>query len=156
VEYVPGGELEGLVDDFGPLPEGALSQVGADVVLSFAHAQEWGIIHRDVKPQNVLLDGHGSPKLADFGIARAFDTTHETHPGSYLGTTTAYSSPEQLRGERIIPKSDVYSLGANLYQVAVGRRRSPTTPKRSPTSTYTSCRSLPGSAACGSARDSKS
>jgi eukaryotic-like serine/threonine-protein kinase len=120
MEYVPGGDLKELIDRTGPLPEAILSRLGADVVAGLAHAHERGIIHRDVKPRNILIDAHGNPKLADFGIARAFDSTHETHPGSYLGTA-AYSSPEQLRGERITPKSDVYSFGATLYYAAVGR-----------------------------------
>ena len=121
MEYVPGGDLKDLIDRTGPLPEAMLSRLGADVVSGLAHAHERGIIHRDVKPRNILLDGQGNPKLADFGIARAFDTTHETHPGSYLGTA-AYSSPEQLKGERVTTKSDVYSFGATLYHAAVGRR----------------------------------
>jgi len=121
MEYVPGGDLKDLIDRTGPLPEAMLSRIGADVVSGLAHAHERGIIHRDVKPRNILLDGQGNPKLADFGIARAFDTTHETHPGSYMGTA-AYSSPEQLKGERVTTKSDVYSFGATLYHAAVGRR----------------------------------
>jgi len=120
MEYVPGGDLKDLIDRTGPLPEAMLARLGADVVSGLAHAHERGIIHRDVKPRNILLDAHGNPKLADFGIARAFDSTHETHPGSYLGTA-AYSSPEQLKGERVTAKSDVYSLGATLYHAAVGR-----------------------------------
>jgi serine/threonine-protein kinase len=121
MEYVPGGDLKDLIDRTGPLPEAMLSRLGADVVSGLAHAHERGIIHRDVKPRNILLDGQGNPKLADFGIARAFDTTHETHPGSYLGTA-AYSSPELLKGEKVTTKSDVYSFGATLYHAAVGRR----------------------------------
>jgi serine/threonine-protein kinase len=121
MEYVPGGDFKGLIDRTGPLPEVTLGRLGADVVSGLAHAHEQGIIHRDVKPRNILLDAHGNPKLADFGIARAFDSTHETHPGSYLGTA-AYSSPEQLKGERVTTRSDVYSFGATLYHAAVGRR----------------------------------
>jgi serine/threonine-protein kinase len=99
-----------------------LLRVGADVASGLIHAHERGIIHRDVKPRNILLDERGSPKLADFGIARALDgTTSNNRAGSYLGTA-AYSSPEQLRGERVTPKSDVYSLGATLYHAAVGEQ----------------------------------
>ena len=122
MEYVPGGDFQGLMDRNGPLPETMLSRVGADVASGLAHAHERGIIHRDVKPGNILLDERGSPKLADFGIARALDgTTSRDRAGSYLGTA-AYSSPEQLRGERVTPKSDVYSFGATLYHAAVGKR----------------------------------
>ena len=121
MEYVPGGDLKELIDGRGPLPEAMLSRLGADAVSGLAHAHERGIIHRDVKPRNILLDDGGNPKLADFGIARAFDSTHETHPGSFLGTA-AYSSPEQLQGQKVTPKSDVYSFGATLYHAATGRR----------------------------------
>lgn len=122
MEYVPGGDLQDLMDRNGPLPETMLSRVGADVAAGLAHAHARGIVHRDVKPRNILLDDRGSPKLADFGIARALDaTTSQNRAGSYLGTA-AYSSPEQLRGERVTSKSDVYSFGATLYHAAVGKR----------------------------------
>ena len=119
VEYVPGGDLKDLIDRRGPLPGIMLSRIGADVADGLAHAHERGVIHRDIKPQNVLIDDYGSPKLTDFGIARALDADHSTSTGSYLGTAL-YSSPEQLRGEGITPKSDIYSLGATLYHAAVG------------------------------------
>jgi eukaryotic-like serine/threonine-protein kinase len=121
MEYVPGGDFKDLMDRCGPLPEAMLSRVGADVASGLTHAHGRGIIHRDVKPHNILLDERGSPKLADFGIARALDgTTSHNRAGSYLGTA-AYSSPEQLRGERVTPKSDIYAFGATLYHAAVGR-----------------------------------
>ena len=119
MEYVSGGDLKSLVDLRGPLPGTMLSRVGADAAAGLAHAHERGIIHRDVKPQNILIDEYGSSKLTDFGIARALDADHSTSTSSYLGTA-AYSSPEQLRGEKITPKSDVYSLGVTLYHAAVG------------------------------------
>jgi len=119
VEYVPGGDLKALIEGSGPLPGTMLSHIGAAVADGLAHAHERGIVHRDIKPQNVLIDEYGSPKLTDFGIARALDSTQSTSTDSYLGTA-AYSSPEQLQGERVTPKSDVYSLGATLYHAAVG------------------------------------
>jgi eukaryotic-like serine/threonine-protein kinase len=120
MEYVPCGDFKDMMDRNGPLPETMLSRVGVDVAAGLAHAHERGIVHRDVKPRNVLIDERGSPKLADFGIARALDgTTSHNRADSYLGTA-AYSSPEQLRGERVTAKSDVYSLGATLYHAAVG------------------------------------
>jgi eukaryotic-like serine/threonine-protein kinase len=119
VEYVPGGDLKALIKRRGPLPGAMLSRIGADVAAGLAHAHERGVIHRDIKPQNVLIDEYGSPKLTDFGIARALNVDHSTSTDSYLGTPL-YSSPEQLRGEEITAKSDVYSLGATLYHAAVG------------------------------------
>ena len=122
MEYVSGGDFEDLIDRNGSIPETMLLRVGVDVASGLSHAHERGIIHRDVKPHNILLDERGSPKLADFGIARALDGTTSNHrAGSYLGTA-AYSSPEQLRGERVTSKSDVYSLGATLYHAAVGEQ----------------------------------
>ena len=119
MEYLPGGDLKELVDGRGPIPDTMLCRIGVDVAAGLAHAHERGVIHRDIKPQNVLMDEYGSPKLADFGIARAFDMAHSTSTGSYLGTA-AYSSPEQLQGGQVTPKSDIYSLGVTLYHAAVG------------------------------------
>jgi eukaryotic-like serine/threonine-protein kinase len=119
MEYVPGGDLKALMDRRGPLPGGDLSRL-SEVAAGLAHAHERGVIHRDVKPHNILLDENGHPKLSDFGIARALDATHATRTGSYLGTAL-YSPPEQLQGEKVTPRSDVYSLGATLYHAATGR-----------------------------------
>ncbi len=119
MEYVPGGDLKALIDERGPLSNAELARLGARVSSGLALAHEKGIIHRDIKPHNILIDAYGHPKLTDFGIARALDATEATRTGSYLGTAL-YSSPEQLRGEKITPKSDIYSLGITLYQTAAG------------------------------------
>jgi len=119
MEYVPGGDLKAFIDEEGSLPSDELAGLGSEVASGLAHAHEKGVIHRDIKPHNILIDAHGRPKLTDFGIARALGATQATRTGSYLGTAL-YSSPEQLRGEKVTPKSDVYSLGMSLYQAAVG------------------------------------
>jgi serine/threonine-protein kinase len=119
MEYVSGGDLKSLVDRGGVLAGDHLSAMGAEVAAGLAHAHERGVIHRDVKPHNILLEERGRARLTDFGIARALDVTQVTQTGFYLGTAL-YSSPEQLRGESVTPKSDVYSLGATLYQAATG------------------------------------
>jgi eukaryotic-like serine/threonine-protein kinase len=120
MEYVSGGDLKVLIDEKGPLPNDELAKLGAEVSAGLAHAHASGVIHRDIKPHNILIDAYGRPKLTDFGIARALDATQATQTGSYLGTAL-YSAPEQLQGEKVTPKSDVYSLGMTFYQAAVGQ-----------------------------------
>jgi hypothetical protein len=119
MEYVPGGDLKALIDERGALSGGDLAGLSG-VAAGLAHAHARGVIHRDIKPHNILLDENRRPKLADFGIARALDATYATRTGSYLGTAL-YSAPEQLRGDKVTPKTDVYSLGATLYQTATGQ-----------------------------------
>ena len=119
MEYVPGGDLKALIDQQGRLPDSELAGLGGEVCAGLAHAHERGVIHRDIKPHNILLDENGHAKVTDFGIARALDATQATRTGSFLGTAM-YSSPEQLQGQKVTPKSDIYSLGATLYQAATG------------------------------------
>src|SRR5918999_2132801 len=85
MEYVSGGDFEDLIDRNGSIPEAMLLRVGSDVASGLIHAHERGIIHRDVKPRNILLDERGSPKLVDFGIARALDGTTHDRTDSNLG-----------------------------------------------------------------------
>jgi serine/threonine-protein kinase len=103
----------------GRLPGSELARLGDEICAGLAHAHERGVIHRDIKPHNILLDEKGHAKVTDFGIARALDATQATRTGAYLGTAL-YSSPEQLQGQKATPKSDIYSLGATLYQAATG------------------------------------
>jgi hypothetical protein len=119
MEYVPGGDLKGLIDERGRLSGHELAGLADEICAGLAHAHGRGVIHRDIKPHNILLDENGHAKVTDFGIARALDTTQATRTGSFLGTAL-YSSPEQLQGHKVTPKSDVYSLGATLYQAATG------------------------------------
>ena len=120
-EHIEGEDLKRLVERTGPLPVRRALELGIQIgrALSFAHAN--GVVHRDVKPQNVLLRD-GSAKVTDFGIARADHLeldAETTESGTVLGTGD-YISPEQARGQRATERSDVYSCGALLYELLTG------------------------------------
>jgi eukaryotic-like serine/threonine-protein kinase len=118
-ELVDGENLKELVDRGGPLPVRRVLELGLQVgrALAFAHAQ--GLVHRDVKPQNVLLNGDGRAKVTDFGIVRSLDAVGHTETGTVLGTSH-YIAPEQARGERVDAQTDVYSFGVVLYELLAG------------------------------------
>jgi eukaryotic-like serine/threonine-protein kinase len=120
-ELVDGENLKELIDRRGPLPVTDALELAAGVAraLAFAHAE--GIVHRDVKPQNILLNGDNRPKVTDFGIARSLDIDRGvTQTGTVLGTS-AYIAPEQARGEPISEATDVYSLGIVLFELLTAR-----------------------------------
>jgi serine/threonine-protein kinase len=110
MEYVPGGTLKERVKAEGSLAPREAAEMASQVADALAVAHDRGIVHRDVKPQNVLLAASGEAKVGDFGIARAASTETMTQKNAVLGTL-AYMSPEQVRGERVGPQSDIYSLG---------------------------------------------
>jgi eukaryotic-like serine/threonine-protein kinase len=116
MEYVPGTTLA----EVGRLPPSDAVGLVVQACQGLAHAHEAGLVHRDVKPQNLLLRDDGVLKVADFGIARAAETTVLTQVGTVLGTA-AYLSPEQALGEEVTPATDVYALGAVLYELLAGR-----------------------------------
>ena len=95
-------------------------EIGLQRRAGLAYAHTAGLIHRDVKPPNLLVATDGTVKLADFGVARALDQTHITQTGSILGTTR-YLAPEQAAGQRVTAAADVYSLGVVLYELLTGR-----------------------------------
>jgi eukaryotic-like serine/threonine-protein kinase len=105
----------------GVLSAPAAARLGAALADALAYVHARGIVHRDVKPGNVLLDGEGRPQLTDFGIARLIDATRVTATGLVVGTA-AFMAPEQVRGEVVGPPADVYALGLLLLEAATGRR----------------------------------
>ena len=116
MEYVEGTTLEGR----GPLPADEAVALVVQACRGLAHAHAAGLVHRDVKPHNLLLRTDGSLKVADFGIARAVEGTALTQVGTVLGTA-AYLAPEQAAGEEVTAAADVYALGAVLYELLTGR-----------------------------------
>ncbi|MFI2644257.1 protein kinase [Streptomyces sp. NPDC018610] len=104
----------------GALPERRVVQVGAALARALAYVHQAGIVHRDVKPSNVLLDAAGDPHLADFGIARLTNATRHTATDVLIGTA-AYLAPEQVAGKRVGPAVDVYALGLVLLEGLKGR-----------------------------------
>ena len=118
-EYVEGDDLKQLIDKAGPLPIDQVVELGREIAAALAFAHERGIVHRDVKPQNVLLS-EGRAKVTDFGIARSLDVEHGvTQTGTVLGTSN-YIAPEQASGQPIDDRSDVYSFGVVLFELLTG------------------------------------
>jgi eukaryotic-like serine/threonine-protein kinase len=120
MEYVPGGTIKEHASRSGPLtPETAVS-LALQIAEALGAAHERGIVHRDIKPQNVLLTATEDAKVTDFGIARAASATTISQRSVVLGTAS-YMSPEQAMGDPATPKSDLYSLGVVLYEMLTGQ-----------------------------------
>jgi serine/threonine-protein kinase len=121
MEMIDGGDLAAVIKERGTLDAMASARIAQQIfeALDTAHAR--GIVHRDIKPTNVLLTSAGRVKVADFGIARAFSEAQLTMPGTTLGSVH-YFSPEQARGEMVTTASDVYSAGLVLFEMLTGRR----------------------------------
>jgi len=126
MEYVQGRSGAQILQRHGPLDGETTAEIGAQACAGLDYAHRRGIIHRDVKPGNLMIvggpvgGGEMTMKLTDFGIARAVEQTRITQVGSVVGTA-AYLSPEQVRGEEATPATDVYALGVVLYQFLTGR-----------------------------------
>jgi len=117
-EFIEGDNLKEIVAR-GPVPVRDAIGLTLQVARALSFAHERGLVHRDVKPQNVLLNEDGQAKVTDFGIARSLDVHGVTQTGTVLGTSD-YIAPEQARGQKVNPKTDIYSLGAVLYELLTG------------------------------------
>ncbi|GAA3645399.1 protein kinase [Lentzea roselyniae] len=120
MEYVPARSLAELIAARGSLPAVQVAQIGGQVSAALAAAHEAGIVHRDVKPANILITDSGTAKITDFGIARAHGDTTVTATGMMVGTP-AFLAPEVAQGHEPNAASDVFSLGATLYTAVEGR-----------------------------------
>jgi eukaryotic-like serine/threonine-protein kinase len=119
-EHIPGENLKEVVEREGQLPVAQALALTHQIARGLAFAHQHGVVHRDVKPQNVLVDESGTAKVTDFGIARSLDPGEElTQTGTLLGTSD-YIAPEQASGEPIDARSDQYSLGVLLYELLTG------------------------------------
>jgi serine/threonine protein kinase len=119
-EYIDGENLKELLVRRGRLEAEEALAIGVEVARALAFAHEHGLVHRDVKPQNVLLNGDGRAKVTDFGIARSIDVdTGVTQTGTILGTSN-YLAPEQAGGQPVDAQTDVYALGVVLYELLAG------------------------------------
>ena len=120
MEHVPGPSCAELLRDRGHLDVDQAVDIVCQACRGLDYAHRNGVVHRDVKPGNLLVSDGDLVKLADFGIARATDQSSITQVGSVLGTA-AYLAPEQARGEEAGPRADIYSLGVVAYQLLSGR-----------------------------------
>jgi tRNA A-37 threonylcarbamoyl transferase component Bud32 len=121
MSFVDGPDLQKILARYRVLPVGFVVRLGIETARALQFAHDHGIVHRDIKPGNILIDVDGGARVADFGIARAAADTSATASGTILASAP-YASPEQVAGEPVSPRSDIYSLGIVLYEALGGAR----------------------------------
>ena len=120
MEYVPGDDLKGMIKMIRQLSEGQAISIAKQVCEGLSEAHRIGVVHRDLKPQNIMIDKDGNVRIMDFGIARSLKAKGITGAGVMIGTPE-YMSPEQVEGKDVDQRSDIYSLGVILYEMVTGR-----------------------------------
>ncbi len=120
MEYVPGENLKNLIKRVGQLSKTKAVSIAIQVCEGLAEAHRLGVVHRDLKPQNIMVDSDGNARIMDFGIAHSIKTKSITETGMIIGTPE-YMSPEQVEGEVVDNRSDLYSLGVILFEMLIGR-----------------------------------
>lgn len=120
MEYISGEDLKSLIKRAGQISVGKAINLSQQILEGLVEAHRLGVIHRDLKPQNIMVDMEGNAKITDFGIARSTKTKGLTGPGVIIGTPE-YMSPEQVEGKPVDQRSDLYSLGILLYELVTGK-----------------------------------
>ncbi len=120
MEFLHGTPLDHLVEQGGAMRCEQAIPLFCGILDAIGHAHRNGIVHRDIKPSNIIVLPDGTPKVMDFGIARALGSSHQTRAGAIVGTLE-YMSPEQIKGQETDGRSDIYSLGILLYEMLTGR-----------------------------------
>ena len=120
MEYLDGQSLRERIEETGSLPVERSVQIMFEVCDALAYAHDQGIIHRDIKPDNIMVLRGGRAKIMDFGLASIVYETGMTQTGTMMGTIS-YMSPEQARGEKLDVRSDIFSLGVTFYEMLTGK-----------------------------------
>jgi serine/threonine protein kinase len=121
MQWIKGGTLADVLSERAPMPPVEVLGIASKLASALAEAHNRHVLHRDIKPGNILIDDHGEPYLADFGLARLIGEHGLTRHGVFVGTPH-YASPEQVTLEPLDERSDIYALGLVIFEMATGRR----------------------------------